>query len=135
MACLLVVDDVDVVRMGIGMILRRAGHTVDEASDGAEALNFVKIRQPQAVITDIWMPNMDGLDLIRALRSKYPGVAVVAISGGSRQYSEESSLDRARSAGATQMLMKPFSGHDLLLAIDKSIEARRAASAVPDIAS
>jgi len=135
MAYLLVVDDVEVVRITVSMILQRAGHTVDVAFDGGEALNLVEIRPPEAVITDLWMPNVDGLHLIRTLRSKYPAVAVVAMSGGSRQYDGESSLERARSAGATQLLMKPFSGQDLLAAVDKSIETQRAALALSDLAS
>jgi CheY-like chemotaxis protein len=68
MAKVLVVDDVAVVSMAIRMILERAGHTVDTAADGAEALNVVAIRVPDVVITDLWMPNVDGLRLIQTLR-------------------------------------------------------------------
>jgi CheY-like chemotaxis protein len=127
MAHILVVDDVDVVRMAIQMILERAGHTVDLAADGAEALIVVAIRTPDAVITDLWMPNLDGLHLIRILRSQFPAVAVVAMSGGSRQYNQQSSLAEARSAGVTQLLMKPVSKQDLLDAVGESMKAQLAA--------
>jgi CheY-like chemotaxis protein len=127
MAHILVVDDIDVVRMAVRMVLQRAGHTVDLAADGAEALIVVASRTPDAVITDLWMPNLDGLDLIRILRSQFPAVAVIALSGGSRRYNQELSLDQARSAGATQLLMKPVSTRDLLDAVSQSMHAQRAA--------
>ena len=64
MAQILVVDDVAVVRMVIGKILKRAGHTVEEAASGDQALERVTIRAPDAVVTDLWMPGSDGLSLI-----------------------------------------------------------------------
>jgi CheY-like chemotaxis protein len=127
MAHILVVDDVDVVRIAIQMVLERAGHTVDLAADGAEALIVVAGRTPDAVITDLWMPNLDGFHLIRILRSQFPTVAVVALSGGSRRYNQESSLDQARASGATQLLMKPVSKQDLLDAVGESMQAQLAA--------
>ncbi len=116
------------------MVLQRAGHTVDLAADGAEALIVVASRTPDAVITDLWMPNLDGLHLIRILRSQFPTVAVIALSGGSRQYNQELSLDQARSAGATQLLMKPVSTRDLLDAVSQSMHAQRAALTRPHLA-
>jgi CheY-like chemotaxis protein len=129
MAKVLVVDDIAVVSMAFRMILERAGHTVDTAADGAEALNVVAIRVPDVVITDLWMPNVDGLHLIQTLRSQFPAIGVVAMSGGSRQYNQESSLDRARNAGANQLLMKPVSRLDLLDAVGKSMLAKSALAA------
>jgi two-component SAPR family response regulator len=61
MAHVLVVDDVDVVRTAVGMILEREGHTIEVATDGREALFLVGVRPPDAVITDLWMPHFDGL--------------------------------------------------------------------------
>jgi CheY-like chemotaxis protein len=81
-AFILVVDDVvmAVVRLVICKLLRRAGHTVEEAN---HALARVAIRAPDAVVTDLWMPESDGLSLIRASQAGYPAVAVVAMTGGS----------------------------------------------------
>lgn len=135
MAHVLVVDDVDVVRIAVGMILEREGHTVEVATDGREALSLVGVRPPDAVITDLWMPHSDGLSLIRMLKAKFPGVAIVAMSGGSRRYDQESSLDQARAAGACQLLMKPVGKQDLLDAVTKAIQIQRATATVPDTAS
>ena len=134
MARVLVVDDVNVVTMAVRLLLERAGYTVDEAGNGEEAMSVVALRPPDVAITDLWMPIMDGLVLIRALREKFPAVAVIAMSGGSRQYSNESSLDKAREAGATQLLMKPIDKRDLLIAVAKAMPAHRRAGPVLDAA-
>ena len=124
MAHVLVVDDVAVVRIAVSMILTRAGHTVEAASNGNEALSIVARRAPDAVITDLWMPDLDGLGLVRALRAEFPGIAIVAMSGGSRLYNEESSLNHARAVGVTQLLMKPFHTVDLRRTIAGALDAR-----------
>jgi CheY-like chemotaxis protein len=134
MARVLVVDDVNVVTMAIRILLERAGYTVEEASNGDDAMSVVALRPPDVAITDLWMPIMDGLVLIRALREKFPAVAVIAMSGGSRQYSQESSLDKAREAGATQLLMKPIDKQDLLTAVAKALPVQRRAGPVLDAA-
>jgi len=134
MAHVLVVDDVNVVTMAIRMLLVRAGYTVEEAANGEEAMSVVALRPPDVAITDLWMPVMDGLVLIRALRERFPAIAVIAMSGGSRQYSQESSLDKAREAGASQLLMKPIDKWDLLTAVAKAIPVQRRSGLVPNAA-
>jgi two-component system, chemotaxis family, chemotaxis protein CheY len=134
MARVLIVDDVDVVTMALRMLLERAGYTVETAGDGNEAMSLVGLRPPDVAITDLWMPIMDGLALIRALRERFPAVAVIAMSGGSRQYNQASSLDKAREAGATQLLMKPIDRRDLLIAVAKAIPAQRRSELVPNAA-
>ena len=134
MARVLVVDDVNVVTMAIRVVLERAGYTVDEAGNGEEAMSVVALRPPDVAITDLWMPIMDGMVLIRALRERFPTVAVIAMSGGSRQYSQGSSLDKAREAGATQLLMKPIDKRDLLTAVAKAIPTQRRAELAPNAA-
>src|SRR5271155_1643555 len=83
MTRILVVDDVPVVRLVICKILRRAGHVVQEAANGDDAMVLVKTVAPDAVITDLWMPGSDGLSLIRAMKIAYPTIAVIAMTGGS----------------------------------------------------
>ena len=129
MARILLVDDVAAVRMAIGRVLARAGYNVDSACNGNEALSLVVQRPPDAVLTDLWMPELDGLGLIRALRAMFPAVAIVAMSGGSHRYSQESSLDFALRAGVTRLLMKPIDTRDLLTAIVDALDAPRAALA------
>jgi CheY-like chemotaxis protein len=126
---ILLVDDVAAVRMAIGMILARAGYSVESACDGNAALSLVVRRPPDAVLTDLWMPEMDGLGLIRALRAMFPAVAIIAMSGGSHRYSQESSLDYARRSGVTRLLMKPISKPDLLAAIVGALDAPPTAAA------
>jgi CheY-like chemotaxis protein len=122
-AHILVVDDVDVVRLVIGKILKRAGHTVEEANSGDHALARVNVRAPDAVVSDLWMPGSDGLSLIRALHDGFPAVAVVAMTGGSPQYSQEVSLIRARDAGVVQVLMKPIDKDELVNAVAEALNA------------
>jgi CheY-like chemotaxis protein len=123
MAHILVVDDVDVVRLVIGKILKRAGHTVEEAHSGDHALARIAVRAPDAVVTDLWMPGSDGLSLIRALHDGFPAVAVVAMTGGSPQYSQEVSLTHARDVGVVQVLMKPIDKDELVIAVAEALNA------------
>jgi two-component system, chemotaxis family, chemotaxis protein CheY len=123
MAHILVVDDVDVVRLVIGKILKRAGHTVEEANSGNQALARAAARAPDAVVTDLWMPGSDGLTLIRALHDGFPAIALVAMTGGSPQYSQEVSLTRARDVGVVQVLMKPVDKDELVNAVAEALTA------------
>ena len=121
MASVLVVDDVPVVRLVIGKILRRAGHSVQEAGNGRDAMALVNACAPDAVVTDLWMPGSDGLGLIHALKEAFPGVAVVAMTGGSPRDSQEMSLSRARDAGAAVVLMKPVDKDELVTAVGQAL--------------
>jgi len=80
MARILVVDDEPDERFLVGRALRRAGHEVAVASDGANALKAVQERPPDLVLTDIMMPVMDGVELIRRLRAE-PATAAIPILG------------------------------------------------------
>ncbi len=74
------------------------------------------------MVTDLWMPESDGMDLIRALQTGYPNVAVVAMTGGSPQHSQEASLIHARDAGVVQVLMKPIDRAELMNAVAQALE-------------
>ena len=133
MAHVVVVDDVAVVSTAISIMLTRAGHTVETAASGREALSIVVRRAPDAVITDLWMPDLDGLGLIRALQADFPDVAIVAMSGGSRRYSGKSSLDHALESGVRELLMKPFGTADLLKSIANALDGRSIAKAMQNV--
>ena len=122
MASVLVVDDVPVVRLVIGKILRRAGHTVREAGNGLEAMALINISAPDAVVTDLWMPESDGLSLIRALKAGFPRVAVIAMTGGSPRDSQEASLMHANQAGAAEVLIKPVDKDELVAAVAQALD-------------
>ena len=123
MSHILVVDDVPVVRLVIGKILRRAGHEVQEAASGDDALAQIRIRAPDAVVTDLWMPGSDGLGLIRALKEGFPRIAVVAMTGGSPRDSQEKSLTQAREAGVSAVLIKPVDKNDLMTAVGQALDS------------
>jgi CheY-like chemotaxis protein len=122
---ILVVDDVPVVRLVIAKALRRAGHMVTEAANGAEALASAVRLPPDVVVTDIWMPGTDGLSLIRLLQGCAPQVAVVAMSGGDPHSTMEGSLADAQAAGAMVSIMKPIDKDELLAAVDMAVVKAR----------
>ncbi len=81
MARILVVDDDTAVRLLLRTVLERRGHVVVEAENGAEGLQYYRAAPTDLVITDIQMPVMDGLQMIKELRSAFPTVKIIAISG------------------------------------------------------
>jgi two-component system, chemotaxis family, chemotaxis protein CheY len=121
MARVLVVDDVPVVRLVIAKILRRAGHIVQEAANGDDALASLAGGRPDAVVTDLWMPGSDGLSLIHALKEGFPGIAVVAMTGGSPRESQELSLRKAQEAGIAMVLVKPIDKDELVAAVGQAL--------------
>ena len=121
MARVLVVDDVPVVRLVIARILRRAGHAVQEAGNGDEALALVQAGKPDAVVTDLWMPGSDGLSLIHALKEGFPDIAVIAMTGGSPRDSQELSLRKAQEAGVALILVKPIDKDELVTAVGQAL--------------
>ena len=113
MAKILVIDDDEGVRRSIGKVLVRAGHEVFEAPDGKVALTVLKDEPPDLVICDLFMPEMDGVEVLRELRRDYPDLPVVAISGGAYQ-GKVQLLDVAKGLGAVAVLKKPFQLQELL---------------------
>jgi CheY-like chemotaxis protein len=86
--------------------LELAGHTVIEARNGADGLDLFRKRGADLVITDIVMPDKDGLDVVRGLREQVPPVNIIAMSGAGN--SAEDYLDLAYRMGAVKVLLKPF---------------------------
>ena len=115
MARILVIDDEPQVRRLLQIMLARAGHDVVEAADGMEGLAAVRARRPDLVVTDILMPNKEGIETIRELRREAPELPILVISGdpGSALY-----LEIATMLGARAALNKPFRHADLLLAVE-----------------
>jgi CheY-like chemotaxis protein len=107
MASILVIDDQPEIRTLLRAVLESAGHTVIEASNGREGLARYLQQPADLVITDIHMPELNGLDLILALTRECLNAKVIAISGV--QGEATSSLDAAKQLGASQTIQKPFS--------------------------
>ena len=78
---ILLVDDEPGVRFVLTAVLEQSGHTVDQAEDGLAALRKIQQRKPDLVITDLRMPNMNGFELLFEIRTKFPEIPCVAISG------------------------------------------------------
>jgi CheY-like chemotaxis protein len=102
---ILLVEDAPFLRYAFGRLLRMHGFEVKEANDGREALACVPKFRPQLVVTDLIMPGMDGIELIRRLRAdpETASLPVVAITGDA----SDQTADRARAAGAADFLSKP----------------------------
>lgn len=116
MARILIIDDEDQFRHMLRQMLERAGYEVSEATDGEKGLKFFRQESADLVITDIFMPEKEGIETIFELKRDFPNVKIIAISGGGRlgglQY-----LRAAENAGADQSLVKPFEREELLQAV------------------
>src|SRR6476620_10677627 len=114
MATVLATDDEAPVRALVRSALSSAGYKVMEAVNGREGLTLFRQRPPDLVITDIHMPELNGLDLIMELTREFLNVKVIAISGVPEY---QRLLDAAKLLGARQTLYKPFAIEELLSAV------------------
>jgi len=118
MAALLLIDDDPDLRCSLAITLTGNGHTVITAEHGLAGLRALAETPIDIVITDIIMPEMEGLETIRELRNRWPNLKIIAMSGAwatSRSY-----LDMAERFGANYSLAKPFETQDLLDLIDRA---------------
>lgn len=113
MAKILVIDDEKSVREMARRMLEAEHHTVVEAVDGIDGIKVFQEEQPDVVVTDIIMPNADGLEVIRRILQINPQAKIIAMSGGGR-IANETYLKYARKFGAASVLSKPFSPEQLL---------------------
>ena len=109
----LIVDDDPEIRRILQEILQPLDYNVREAGNGREALPMVARREPDLVIVDILMPDMDGLETIRSLRGQGYRMPIVALSTGKHLTAERYS-EFAKSFGADEVLSKPFAGDEVL---------------------
>jgi CheY-like chemotaxis protein len=114
---ILVVDDEPGIRELLSLMLEAAGHNVVAAEDGIQAPKVLAAQPIQVVITDLLMPERDGLEFIAEIRKKFPGVKIIAMSGGGH-IARDSYLRIAKSFGAHVLLEKPFSQSGVLGAIE-----------------
>jgi two-component system response regulator HydG len=112
MARVLIIDDDASVRDALAKILLLDGHTVEKASDGRSALSAVAARPPDLVVTDIYMPEMDGIEFLLHLSEAAPDIPVIAVSGGATA-SAGFVLQDASQLGAAATLAKPFEIDDV----------------------
>jgi len=126
----LIADDHPVVRRGLTAVLAAYDgfHLVGEVSSGEEAINFCEKTQPDVVLMDLVMPGMGGAKAIRAIRERWPQVAVIALSS----FGEMALLEEALKAGAVSYLLKNVSADELAAAIRGAVTGRSALS--PEVA-
>lgn len=120
MTRILLVDDDDLSRGAVHKMLERAGYGVFSTGNGRHALDQYQTEPADLVITDLIMPELDGLEMIQQLRRINPSVRVLAISGGGRVDAEEY-LSVARKFGAVEVLSKPFTGQELKQAVETAL--------------
>lgn len=107
MAKILIIDDESPVRAALARILSRDGHEILEAANGAEAVDIVEGQPVDLVFTDIFMPEMDGIEFVLWVVERFPERPVVAMSGGGSM-SMYAALGDARALGAFDVVEKPL---------------------------
>jgi CheY-like chemotaxis protein len=112
---LLVDDNPGLLAMQRGF-LEHGGHVVTTATNGKEAVECAQRESFELLITDLVMPEKEGIATIIELHRKFPAMKIIAISGGGRINAKDY-LDLAEKLGASKTLSKPFSGKDLLAAV------------------
>lgn len=118
---ILVVDDEEDIRQLLLLWLTEAGHKVQTAVSARDAAQLAEKNVFDLVVTDVLMPDGDGLELISALKTALPSARILAISGGGRYIERDNCLRIARGWGAHAALMKPFGREALFAAIDQAL--------------
>ena len=127
MAQIIVVDDDPIMREVIRLVLEAAGHTVLRCENGRKALEVATHEHIDLMITDLLMPEMDGLETLRAVRQVRPALPILVISGGQRGNPGDF-LGLARVFGATETLAKPFRPETMLDLVARMLDPSAAPS-------
>ncbi|MGE4558745.1 MAG: response regulator [Desulfobulbus sp.] len=117
---ILVIDDDDQMRVLLRQVMEWAGYEVEEAGNGREGMQKQRRLPADLVITDLIMPEQEGLETIGLLRKEFPATKVIAISGGGR-IGPEAYLPAAQELGADRVFSKPFDVRELAGAVKELI--------------
>jgi DNA-binding response OmpR family regulator len=120
MARILIVDDNEDNRLTMAALLRLSGHEIDVAADGEQALQSQRKQPFDLLITDIFMPDKDGVETIREFHQQYPATRIIAMSGGGSYTVDYLSL--SLEIGADKVLKKPFDAHALEAAVNELLK-------------
>jgi CheY-like chemotaxis protein len=125
MATILLIDDKDLMQPVFHVALAGAGYRVLSAESGQHGLRLLERQEVDLILVDMFMPGMDGLELIPLLRKTRPASKIIATTGksGARNY-----LDMAKRLGAHDTLMKPFSLQELLDAVSSQLKGAQPTS-------
>ncbi len=122
MARILLIDDEELVLFTLRVALEAAGHTVVEAGNGLQGIASRERQYFDLIVTDILMPEMDGVQAIKKLKQLYPRQKIIAIAGGGR-VRREGRLEFARKVGAEAIIEKPFSDEEFLATVNQCLAA------------
>lgn len=118
---ILLIDDDNDFRSMLRKLLEKSKYRVFDAPSGILAMNIIRENHIDLVVTDIIMPDMDGIETIMKIRSQYPRVKMIAVSGGGR-IGPTDYLNAARALGAAKVLTKPFPNEELLNSISEILK-------------
>ncbi len=122
MSRILLIDDDQIFRTMLSATLAQFGHTVFEARDGKEGLTLFPLVHPELIITDLVMPEMEGIGVLLELKRRHAAAKVMVVSGGVRGNTVDV-LDIAKRLGASKVLAKPFTSEALLAAVSELLPA------------
>jgi UDP-3-O-[3-hydroxymyristoyl] N-acetylglucosamine deacetylase len=114
---ILIVDDEEQIRASLRGVLADEGFRVLEADNGRSALAAIAAEHPRLVLLDIWMPEIDGIELLRQIQERHPGTSVIVISG----HGNIETAVRATQLGAVDFIEKPFSLDGLLQRVERAL--------------
>jgi len=121
MARILIIDDETQIRSMLRLMLERVGYEVIEAADGMEGIRQYRDNPTDLIITDLIMPNKDGIGMMIELKKEFPRVKIIAMSGGGVNR-PEGYLDGAKKLGATRTLTKPIDRDKMLNAVKETLK-------------
>ena len=124
MAHILVIEDEPQIRELLRRTLERAGHEVTQAEDGREGLKAQRNRPADLVVCDLFMPNMDGIEVITHLRREFPHIKVIVASGGGFDGTIDL-LQAAQILGARAAFHKPYSMKEMVAAVETALNEGR----------
>jgi len=116
MARVLVIDDDEQILAMLRIMLENEGYEVEVASNGQKGAMLYRANPADVIITDIIMPEKEGIETIIELRREYPDVRIIAMSGGGR-FGPDHFLQLAKSLGAMKTLSKPFRREEIITAV------------------
>ncbi|MGE5341285.1 MAG: response regulator [Candidatus Omnitrophota bacterium] len=118
---ILIIDDEVQIRELLGQMLSREGYEVENASNGKEGMKICREKDIDLIITDIIMPEKDGIEMILELSREFSDLKIIAISGGGR-LGPDGYLDMAKKLGAQRTFFKPFNRREILEAIQELLD-------------
>ena len=121
MSKILVIDDDALVRATIVTMLEDAGHEAICAADGESGLRVIVDDGVELVVLDVWMPEVDGITVLKTIRANHPELPTIIMSGGGPKAPLEHSTALADTYGAADVLFKPFDSDELIAAVDRAL--------------